>query len=475
MILSCRLLKIFRFPLLQPCVAARLFACFTLHQCKQQQQQPQGLASPEEEPQKGRPVRQLNGGMTSAQKSSFDLIIPFINALVDLEMTLLRDDVKPTQRRVHFAAFDGSAMKPPSDVLEGSHRQQQEYIQQLAQVRRAAQDLNNKRILGDLAHFLREPFVLHGYCGLCAESMSKTMTREYPSQRVQKAAESYATDLELLEKDEHSSSQEFSWNRRMADASAQLVRYWLRTILNPVPDRAPPTRSEWNSRVSEIVSLELQQGESTVAIDDGSLSSLVSDALSHIYDYFGDDPNGWRQILDATPSEFCQSEICHRGVAGKQNKMLQLSANAWKTIGQEIELATGFLAAMNGAQFLKDLLTIIIFSRRAQAWQHSITASASILQKCRSSLQREDAHFCLLSLGPKQLLKFLEILVEDYRRQEDCQNQLRDLEKRFWFGLKARNVRRKHEPHLGYLEDYYLQAMASANKFPSVRMSPQGE
>jgi hypothetical protein len=185
--------------------------------------------------------------------------------------------------------------------------------------------------------------------------MSKT--RDYPSQHVEKAAASYAQDFERIIGNGDDDLAKLSWNCRLADASAQQIRYWLRTVLNPVPDRAPQSdkRSGWNCRVSEIVSMEMDD-ESKIAIDDGSLSSLVSDAISHIYDYFGDDDTRWQEKMEARPTKFCRTDLlCLRGIVGKSQRGHKLSIDDWMQIGREVELVTGFLAAVNGVQFLHDL------------------------------------------------------------------------------------------------------------------------
>ena len=48
------------------------------------------------------------------------------------------DNPNGKRRKVHFAAFDGSAMQPPSDVLEDSYKEQQECILQLTKVQKAS-------------------------------------------------------------------------------------------------------------------------------------------------------------------------------------------------------------------------------------------------------------------------------------------------------------------------------------------------
>jgi hypothetical protein len=96
--------------------------------------------------------------------------------------------------------------------------------------------------------------------------------------------------------------------------------------------------------------------ESKIAIEDGSFSSLVSDAISHIYDYFEDDDTRWQEKMEARPTKFCRTDLlCLRGIVGKSQRGHKLLIDDWMQIGCKVELATGFLAAVNGAQFLHDL------------------------------------------------------------------------------------------------------------------------
>jgi hypothetical protein len=58
------------------------------------------------------------------------------------------------------------------------------------------------------------------------------------TKHVEKAAASYAQDFERIIGNGDDLAKLF-WNCRLADASAQQICYWLQTVLNPVPDRAP--------------------------------------------------------------------------------------------------------------------------------------------------------------------------------------------------------------------------------------------
>jgi hypothetical protein len=340
-------------------------------------------------------------------------------------------------------------------------------------VRQAIGDLDMETgsgCLHDLVQYLKRDFCVH-HSELCAQSLSNGHY-EYPFQRVQKAAASYVQDFErIIGQSNNSEPSELSWDRRLADATSQCVRYWLRTILNPVPDRAPETnaKTQWKCRVSEIVLLEQPADGSKVAVDDCSLSSLVSDALSHVYNYFGADPNLWQTKL-TMPSTFCQSERCLRGI-GKWG--LTFTEEDWHIIGCQLEVATGYLAAVNGAQFLHQLLSIIASQRHhyLSSWTKTVQEWAFLLNHCQSSLQSQDAHLILLGLSPQVLLQNLQDLIQREDRKAACLSGLRGLANRFGFGSKHKVARkRSYQPHLGHLEHFWEQAMETV-VFPTVLLA----
>jgi hypothetical protein len=460
----------------QACIAPRLFSSFTLYRDQMQPQPVYLISSPA--PTKRRPNRPTNETiMPSIQ--ALQPILPFLQSLVDLESELLKDStLQSAARKVHFAAFDGSAMVPPSDVMEGSYKAQHAAIQYLTKVVRTIEALDmpsSQGILRELASYLTGPFVTHGHCNVCAESLSSSKL-EYPPQRAERAAAVYALDFKrIIESSDSflSSSSLLSWNCRLADASAQLVRYWLRTELNPVPDRAPSETytEDWNCRVCELVSL-VADTDPTVAVDDGSLSSLVSDAASHVYHYFGGDWTQWKTKLDLTPKAFCQSELCQRGIASSGATLRKISLDGWNHAESEVDVATGFLAAVNGAKFLYELLTIVVeHAPYVHSWKKSITESAKQLAYCEGSLQSQDAHLILLSLTPSTLLYQLPAII-DWSRKSACQEGLKLLERKFLFGRSdAKTTRRKraYQPRVGQLEMIWEQAMANSI-FPIVSL-----
>ncbi len=469
-------------------MASRLFACFSLYCDTQALNNAVFVPSPRK-----RPRRQDSAA--SKILVSLNTILPLLQALVDLEVALLDEkNGESKSRRVHFAAFDGSALQPPSDVMEHSHVHNQAAIDGLVTVLESVDTLRNtsgiesRQLLKSLVDYLTATFDKHGHSFLCAQSMSNAEMK-FPVQRVHKAAARYSADFQQLLSDSWWNKLEdfpLSWNCRLADATAQLVRYWLRTELNPVPDRAASQKysKKWNNRVYNILTLEKasQSTETDTIVNDGSLSSLVSNAASHVCCYFGNDWKEWKASVDATPLDFFElTELCQKGIAPaspskhrrRSGPMLNFyTADDWERITHHIEVATTFLAAVNRAKFLYDLLTIVSQHSEHQAsWHKTIQQSAQKLERCgRDSLLKDDIHLLLLRWSPLTLLDQLPILI-DWKRKRSCEKFLEEIPNKFLLGkIDAKKTRRKkaYEPYIGVFEGVYERGMSKV-AFPSVR------
>jgi hypothetical protein len=176
----------------------------------------------------------------------------FINALVDLEWNLLDDphdaerDPPSTTKRVHFAAFDGSSLCPPSDVTENSHQQQDTCIRNLLHILHLVDTMGQSHtslvVLQDLISYLDNEFRLFYHDKACAGSISNNSATSiktyYPTRRVEKAAALYSRDLESIldlwkshgNKDTIGTTDNapvfLTWQCRLADVASQLIRFW---------------------------------------------------------------------------------------------------------------------------------------------------------------------------------------------------------------------------------------------------------
>ena len=436
---------------------ARLFACFSLHVDAKHEE----IRSPRKRP------RDAVNEDSRPDQGSLDSILQVLDALVQLELAFLHGEqelrLAHRSRRVAFCAYDGSALQPPSDVIENSHAHKHAELYCLATVMGRLQELQEKQqatVTGDLFLqlyiYLRDVFPSSGHALICAESLSYRHM-DFPIRRVFKAAEQYSLDIQQLTVNDWWKTP-LTWQRRLADASAQMVRYWLRTELNPVPDRAPSQHysQQWNLRVCDLVILQPPDGVGMGAVvDDGSLSSLVSNAASHISFSFGCDWKSWKSNMALIPDNFSgDAELVHKGIAPSSSTanrrrsgilLRQYSSNDWYQAGVLLENATSFLAAVNGAQFLYEILSIVVqHPEHEKSWIDTIQQSALRLSMISSeSLQEQDRHLILLCHSPRALLEQLPLLIH-HSKKRAAQEFLEQLAEKCLFGrTDAASKRRK--------------------------------
>jgi hypothetical protein len=469
------------------------------------------------------------------------------------------------QRKVHFASFDGSSLCPPSDVTEGSYKPQQVCVQRLDSVLKSIQQMKQEDtadpaawtvVLQDIVRYLDHDFRLYYHDKVCAQSISinnpggtpknsiiisttLSSSSTYPTSRIEKAAAVYSRDLEsLIEQYNHHQQQQvqqqqqpsssstlppslsllstadgyhnitpLTWECRLADVAAQLVRYWLRTILNPVPCRAnKQTKTQrWNSRISQFV--ELKDGDSnefyalegdseessssslSTAVEDGALSSLLSDSLSHLYDYLGSvnptsriepSSSSWKErLIKKLPDESCcASEICHRGLGTGRRPAPQLSDEEWQQVGYELQVVSDFCAFYHRVIFLQQLLTIIIEPSYnwLDHWKDTVETTAKRLLNLPSSstvvVQDEDAHLLLLGIPLIELLRRLQddIIPIASARYEVCKLNLQTTIRAFRLGKSNTKHKKLFQPQVGELEDYWKHYLQPGTVFPSVEV-----
>ena len=134
-------------------------------------------------------------------------------------------------------------------------------------------------------------------------SPAQSIEANYPPQRFSSAIQTLKKDFVCILKRLTNSSGLLSldlttsFERRLAEFIGQAIRFHLRKLFNPPP--LPLTRNSTTessstgkrqSNVFELVDLELPEcGSRDSAVADGSISSLFSQSLRRIYEYFGVD------------------------------------------------------------------------------------------------------------------------------------------------------------------------------------------
>lgn len=460
-------------------------------------------------------------------------------------------------RKVHFASFDtpsdGSAVLcPPTDTLEGSQQSQEECIQKLSQVLETARvifpcvdsvaDRDVSAPSGDrssaisalqgLVRYLDHDFRLYYHDKVCACSIISLAHRKpaedlddnglsapiglacsYPTSRIEKAAAAYSRDLDSLLAYASPLEPAFVdakvmamaasadvpvppplvWECRLADAAAQLVRFWLRTLINSVPERYeknPNNSRAWKRRIDDLITLAERPGKEG---DEDPTSSLVSNAFSHLYDYLGADTSRWKKRLSehlgsgpvSALTTFCDSDICRRGIGSGRQIAPPLTDLEWQHVWDQLDSASALLACYSRAVFLDQLLSVVVESRIAPQWSKTVQAAARPLAALsirdavlsahgNSILDPEDAHLALMALGIEELqtqLRTILLPLEDHVKSTHA-NLLATV-KAFRLGGKKSNAKNAHQPHVGWLEDFWLQHLEPSLPFCTVK--PTGE
>ena len=537
-----------------PCILPRLVACFTLYRDEEIADTKDGDGDPASSSSNlktpkvttRRRKRSLDGKTKSIQEIA--PIRDLLASLVDLELSLLsikgadanlwskttkcsedndRQSPHSLHRKVMFQPFDTmdgpAVMCPPTDTLEGSYQEHEKCIEQLKKVLQSVKALRRwpitdvKTTLQSFATYLDVGFKLRYHDKICSKTLSSNCgMRAYPTSRVSKAAAAYSRDVESLLAHlspieslaalSHQSidvcqsspppSPPLVWEERLGDASAQLTRYWLRTLINSVPERHEKNRSNsraWKRRLDDLIQICERPGKEE---DEDPTSSLVSNALSHIYQYLGANPYEWQKRLSdhlaafsssnttSSFSDLCTSEVCQTGV-GKGRKPAQPLTDAeWSHVEESFESAASLVACYNRALFIHQLLSIVSDVKLSGHWAKTVQSAArhltdlsvrdsELLASKMSILQSEDAHLSLLGWDSEVLQKSLQDVLIAPLSDEIAQIQKNLISSASAFRLGGKKKSKHfiaHLPKVGELEENWVDHLEPSLAFCTVTL-----
>jgi hypothetical protein len=445
--------------------------------------------------------RRLQSSSTPAI-SHIQPLLPLLQAMVELELVSLQEEAteqascakeeEESLRKVHFSGFDGASIKPPSDVILGSCDHQQDCIGKLQHVLNEARSLESQQqqqaqhplvgllsflesLDGDSDHAL-------AMLTVCAQSISSSSSPQnyyYQPSRVSTAADFYFHDLQILQSRlvnniKFPQPQPLYLEQRSADKCGQVIRYFLRTMLNPVPYRAYWDETLDTVRISDLIKME--SSIDSTAVEDGSISSLFSYALRHIYEVFGSTN---AEQIRPVPDLFCHTVACWRGL-GTRDFPAEYTTEDWKEITSQLWQASLFLAAYNGARFLHQLLDIATVSQQLEnggtgtySWS-TLQHYAKVLHDHSSvATASEDVHLAFLHLSLDSLKNQLAILLQVLGEQaEDCQGSMDGMVHRLQLGSAGKKgpkmFKGKYKTQLAQLEHTLQDAEELYQMFPTV-------
>ena len=283
--------------------------------------------------------------------------------------------------------------------------------------------------------------------------------------------------------------------RRLAEFAGQSIRFHLRRLFNPPPlpyttpkDNAseaslPPTPKEISlrqSRVSDLVDLELPDTSRDSAVADGSISSLFSLALCRIYGYFGEETFISALHSDdpiRLPDTFCTSPVSQRGLGTPEHPIRSMSSDELRDLIGDIDDVYNFLAAYHAIKFLLQVMRAPGVAREVKkmgGWS-TIEKYAGIIQQQSSCAGcAEDAHFSAISYAGSMERFFAKI--EDWLSHMEPKTALaeisiKQLAKRYKTKVTSPKQRRavyKKFPHVKTIATVIDEGNARACAFPKV-------
>lgn len=490
----------------QPCVSARLFACYLLFSNKQKL-----LAK--FVPGKKRSATKKNVSVDD----NFDCLQPilaFLRAMVRVEAVSLgpvddtgtrtATDISSTQcarKIVHFSSFDGSSTKPPVDREIGSALHQQRSIDSMVTAKEQIQALTQPAAscIQDLLSFLTNNLT-DSMLSECATAIAV----DYPPKRVRALADLYSKDLIILGQrllklppqfmsplqNQQVMMRELAGCCEMspllveeclADLLGRGIRFHLRMFFNEAPprlcqnDEAYEERSTAYSKVSTLVNMTMPDD---VVANDIIISALVSNALCRLHEFFGLESMIHDGSEPDLPEAFCTSDASQRQLSIRGRSVIEpLTDDQCDAVIKDIREATAFLAAARAARFLIDLLTAPGVQEEIQrmggGWSEVVETYASISWKYDLwKLRPADAHLVALC-NYDSLLRRLDtycVAMEDL--VDTCVAALQVVQTNF--RLAGTNISKKKAmlakyPRIAEIASVYADAMIQAQAFPLVQ------
>lgn len=392
----------------QPCISARLFACYILLEEQNVSDLFPGLTKESDLPLL--PLMQalvtVEAVSLQPSESSDTSCVPKIKSLLKKKAPSSNGNNSDSRhRRIHFSGIDCSSTIPPVDRVSGSFSHQRSSINALIAAKMRIEDLEyNAQGISIAMTYLRR--LIHFFQHSLSDKQNKlelfcatAICSEFAPNRIEYARTLYlhefqsllirllkqvskhenepqpaAIDQQTLSTD-HSQDFALTMEKRLADLVGQTIRYCLRMILNPQPPRLSPKNKMYKqqtktfSKVSSLVELRMPNDDSNEALDDACISALVSIALQALYEFCGPEPllmlatsvqnrgketNLFLMIDPKIPTSFCASPSSQRELPLKFAYVC-IDEDDLLDIQDDIRDATLFLAASKASRFLVDL------------------------------------------------------------------------------------------------------------------------
>ena len=371
-----------------------------------------------------------------------DPVWSFLKALVHLEViSLSSDPPQPEEEppRKRCCSWSPSVVSPPVDRVDGSADHMNQVLEALISVQdliHSAWSISDVAALMNTVSFLA---TMQEDGSTVAAACAKSISDAFSVKRVVQAAGFYHSELSILVHrleesttplQPHTTAHRFlNVEQRLGTWLGQAIRCNLRILLNPAPPRLGPAdvdydvRSQLYSQVAD--SIELQGGDETSdAVKEVHLSTLVSRALDVVYLYHGD--NAQASDLPTVVSKhetwsIDQSPLLQSVLEKPSRDKAQLpkTPELAASIGEVAFDASAFMGCHSAAQFLVDLFQIDFVHSEIQrrGGMEDLETYATMLWKFHLA-SPGDAHLVLLS-NVQSLIDRLSVWTQQTQAQAD--------------------------------------------------------
>jgi hypothetical protein len=249
---------------------------------------------------------------------------------------------------------------------------------------------------------------------------------------------------------EHYSKSQIRYN--LGDIIGRTIRFYLRRFFNPPPvslhtcsDIEQPDYDFSRSSVHQIIQMTDNEGSRDSAVADGSISSVISFSLFHIFQFFDlNNSLGFPSNREKYLTSFCNRPASKQGLKRKGSTII-LTNRELDEILLDISESHTVLSGVRACKFFHSVMKwpgVSDAIDNVGGWGR-VEYFSKIFEECK--LDREvpdEVHFKLLSNVDELVQRIDNDLDELNNLEDECDECLRSLWKRFRCGTRSKELLR---------------------------------
>lgn len=301
--------------------------------------------------------------------------------------------------------------------------------------------------------------------------------RPWSLRRFRVICDYYLNELRLIQSSETMKIGESQIRLRLGDLIGRSIRFYLRRFFNPVPvslhslsSNEQPDYDFCRSSVHTMIEMIDDNGQRDTAVADGSIASVFSLALIHMYDFFELGKKFSMISSDSTQfiNSFCQRPASIQGLQ-KKGSIIMLKERDLDEVLLDIADCHATLAGIRASKFFHSLIMwpgVGKAINNVGGW-HKVEEYADMFHRHRLGIENPcEMQFHLLKDVPSLVQKIDRSFEELTQIENACENSLRGLWKRFRCGTKSKDLLRLN-PGIKIIQRH-LKAGGHTN-FPSIQ------